>query len=150
MRKHYVIASLIAIALGVGAFAFNQLPAEAPLGAGPNLTYTEVPKEIVTEQPPVWEFSFKKNDTGQVYTMQVDQATYDAWFTKAMTIINNPPPALQGYTFLGSQGGVVRVSTSSPTLRRGEYYTLTPESATTSAVYVVNDGKNIFSTTTRP
>lgn len=104
------------------------------------LEYVEVSKEVITEDAPVWQFTFQNDKTGELVTQDVTKEEYDAWLQGSMTVKDYQKPQLDGHTWVSAEGEKRVVSTMPRTLKKGEYVKLTEDSPTTTAVYKSFDG----------
>ena len=141
----FIFASLLTV-LGLVIYTLTK---DDALGAEIE-AYFEVPKEQVIPLPTTWEHTFVNNTTGEELVMEVTQAEYDAWLQETMTVPNTPPPYLEGYTWKKAVGAKSNYTVSPSVLSKGEYITLTEDTATTTASYKVYDGTKETITTTKP
>lgn len=120
------------------------------LGETAPLEYVEVSKEVITEDAPVWQFTFQNDKTGELTTQEVTKEEYDAWLQGSMTIKDYPQPQLEGHTWIEATGEKRSLFTTQRTLQKGEYVKLIEETATTTAVYKYNDGTKEELTSIKP
>lgn len=141
MKKEIAIGILALSALGgSGYFAYTQPSHEEKVGA---TTLTEVPAIVETLVKTIPCQHVFKNVRGEIVVQEVTKADCDILATK-----DAPQPKMPGFTWVRSEGGVPVIATSTPTLKDGEFYIISKDTATTTAKYMIKEsGKKATAST---
>jgi hypothetical protein len=96
-------------------------------------------KMIETQVGEEYILIYKNNSTDDVSEFKVTKEQYED-----VSLRNQQPPK-KGYTFMGGYGGVPVITTSTPTLKEGEYFVISPKGTTTPEIIkYIKDNKEVI------